>query len=95
MRVAIGHVKLILESSNSFLIGNLTGTNDTLCFRGQLTPSSEAHLTLNARVQTSPEQLEQIVNETLAASATDHINVSAPRKAWRILPGASPGMVRG
>ena len=63
----VGHVKIILEVGENFLLGNLTGRGDTLNFRGSAGTSSKARLTLNARVQMSPEDLEQIVHQALDA----------------------------
>jgi G3E family GTPase len=75
MKAAVGHVKMILEAGNDFLKGNLTGLNNTLNFRGSAGTSSEARLTLNARVEMSPEELEQIVRETLDVNAKDNVTV--------------------
>jgi len=66
---AVGHVKIILEADGeNYLTGNLTGLNNTLNFRGTAGTGSEARLTLNARVEMSPEELEQIVRKTLQAN---------------------------
>lgn len=75
MKVAVGHVKIILEAGNDFLNGNLTGLNNTLNFRGSSGTSSEARLTLNARVEMSPEELERIVRKTLYVNAKENIKV--------------------
>ena len=48
--VSVGHVKLLLESGDNFLMGNLTGSADTLNRRGSAGTGFEARLTLNARV---------------------------------------------
>ena len=68
MGASIGHVKLMVEAGDSFLIGNLTGKEETLSIRGQAGTGSEARLTLNARVQMPPETLETIVRETIDAT---------------------------
>lgn len=86
MGASVGHVKLMLESGNRFLIGNLTGKGKTLSIRGLTVTSSEARLTLNARVQMSPESLEAIVREMIATASQEHI--TATPMAWRCL---SPG----
>lgn len=62
---AVGHVKMMLESGNKFIIGNLTGQGKTLSFRGSVGVANSARLTLNARVEMNPEQLELIVRKTL------------------------------
>jgi len=86
MGASVGHVKLIVEAGENFLMGNLTGKIDTLSIRGSAGTTSEARLTLNARVETSPEALEDVVRELLDSTSKGRITVT-PR-AWRCL---SPG----
>ena len=62
---SVGHVKLILESGNRFITGNLTSREETLNFRGSAGKSGRAKLTLNARVEMSPDVLEQTVRKVL------------------------------
>jgi G3E family GTPase len=83
---AVGHVKLMLSAGESFLLGNLTGTAATLTLRGSVPPGPEASLTLNARVEMTPEALDAGVREVLAATCADR--VQADIVAWRCL---SPG----
>ena len=63
MKASVGHIKMLIESGENYLIGNLTGRNETLSFRSSAGISSEARLTLNARVEVSPEALEEIVRK--------------------------------
>ncbi len=86
MGASIGHVKLMVEAGNSFLIGNLTGKGETPSIRGSAVSSSEARLIINARVQMSPEALEMIVRETFVLVSKGRI--TATPVAWRCL---SPG----
>lgn len=65
MNASVGHVKILIESGENYLIGNLTGLNDTLSFRNSAGTGTEARLTLNARVEMSPEALEEIIRTTL------------------------------
>jgi G3E family GTPase len=65
---SVGHVKMMLEAEDNYLTGNLTGTSETLNFRGSAGSGTQAMLTLNARVEMSPDALEQIVREALDAS---------------------------
>ena len=58
LKSSVGHVKILIESGESYLIGNLTGLNETLSFRSSAGTSTEARLTLNARVEMSPEALD-------------------------------------
>jgi len=68
MKASVGHVKILIESGENYLIGNLTGLNETLSFRSSAGTSSEARLTLNARVEMSPEALEKLVRKTVDAT---------------------------
>lgn len=70
---SVGHVKLILESGNRFVTGNLTGKEETLSFRGSTGESNHARLTLNARVEMSPEALEKIVRKALAVHTNNDL----------------------
>jgi hypothetical protein len=92
MGASVGHVKLIVEAGNDFLMGNLTGKSDTLSIRGSAGIASEARLTLNARVQVSPEALEEVVREVLAATSKGRI--TATPQAWRCLSPGRPNPTR-
>lgn len=65
MGASVGHVKILLESGDKYLIANLTGTKSTLSFRQSAGISNFARLTLNARVEMAPELLEAMVSKTL------------------------------
>ncbi|MEI6679278.1 MAG: GTP-binding protein [Mariniphaga sp.] len=65
MEASVGHVKILIESGDKYIVSNLTGLNKTLTFRQSAGISNSARLTLNARVETSPEALENIVCTTL------------------------------
>lgn len=86
MKASVGHVKILIESGENYRIGNLTGLNDTLNFRSSAGTSSEARLTLNARVEMSPEALEELVRKTV--NATKGKNLRKKIVALRCL---SPG----
>lgn len=86
MGASVGHVKMMIEVGDAFLIGNLTGKGDTLSVRGATGTTSEARLTINARVEMSPEELERIVREMIVATSNGRI--TATFMAWRCL---SPG----
>jgi len=64
-KASIGHIKVFLESGSQFAIGNLTGGADPVCFRGNAGVSKSARLTINARVEMSPEELEQTIGTAL------------------------------
>ena len=65
LNASIGHVKIILESGENYIAGNLTGGKETLKLRGSAGISNSAQLTLNARVEMSPGTLEQIIRKTI------------------------------
>ena len=65
MGASVGHVKILVESGDKYIVANLTGKSATLTFRQSGGTSDGARLTLNARVEMTPETLEKIVNSTL------------------------------
>ena len=86
MPAAVGHVKLAITSGVSLATMNLVGTRETLEVHGKALPGTAATLTLNARVQMSPEQLEAVVRGQMAKVCG--ASVTAESVAWRCL---SPG----
>lgn len=74
MGASVGHVKILLESGDKYIVSNLTGLNSTLSFRLSAGVSNFARLTLNARVEMSPEILENIVKTTLEQVAGSSIS---------------------
>ncbi len=63
---AIGHVKLLVSAGEEFCVANLTQAEGPVEVRGQAGTAPEASLTLNARAQIAPAELEALVRETLA-----------------------------
>jgi len=76
MKAYVGHVKMMLESGENYLLGNLTGKVDTLNFRGSAGTGTKARLTLNARVEMSPETLEKIVRNTIETNTTGNLKAT-------------------
>ena len=66
LNASVGHVKILIESGDKYIVSNLTGANQTLTFRQSAGISNNARLTVNARVEIDPELLERIVKTTLA-----------------------------
>lgn len=62
----IGHVKLLLTTDTGHYVGNVTDATTKPFVQGQVngTPD-EAQLTLNARVEIAPDELERIVRSLL------------------------------
>jgi len=83
---SVGHVKLVVESRGEFVSGNLTGTGDSLNVRGLELIGSEGRLTLNARVEMSPEDVESVIRNAISLTTDGRIEVEV--LAWRCL---SPG----
>ena len=83
----VGHVKVIAENGDKFVIGNLTGKSETLSVRGSAGKSCEIKLIVNARVETTPEELDKIVRETI-----DRVTGSYTTEviAWKYLQPGRP-----
>lgn len=62
---SVGHVKILVESGDQYLIANLTGKGNTLTLRQSAGVSNRAILTINARVEMTPEKLSKLVSQTL------------------------------
>ncbi len=75
MNAYVGHVKMMLESGENYIIGNLTSKVETLNFRGSAGKGIKAKLTLNARVEMSPDRLEEIVHKTINANLKGKLKV--------------------
>lgn len=86
MNASVGHLKILLESGENYLVSNLTGLNATLSFRGSAGINTKARLTLNARVEMNAEALEAIVRKTL--DSTKGMDIKKEIVALRCL---SPG----
>ncbi len=66
---SVGHVKLLIKTDERYAICNLTGKADTIRVRGCAGSGDEARLTVNARVQMPPEELESIILNELKNSS--------------------------
>jgi len=85
--VAVGHVKSILVAGGAApIIANLTGKKDTLDVRGPSVVSAVARLTINARAEMSPDELEELVRQTLDSVCGKDFTVTT--LVWQSL---SPG----
>ncbi len=70
----VGHLKALLDCGSGRLLANLTGVNERASLRkdGTLQELS-ASLTMNARVQVSPEKIESLFREALAETCADAV----------------------
>ncbi len=73
LNASVGHVKILVESCDKYIVSNLTGKIGTLTLRQSAGVSDNARLTLNARVEMSPDKLENIVKTTLVEITGDTI----------------------
>ena len=72
----IGHLKLLLSTDEGHLVASLTRAGGAISCFGRTGPSREADLVLNARVETTPDDLESIVRRALAAAAGSDLRVT-------------------
>jgi G3E family GTPase len=84
----IGHVKAILENGSRYIVGNLTGKAHTLSLRNSAGTGDTAVLTVNARVETSPEKLNALVRDVLHDVTRN--GYEAVIVAWRCLQPGRP-----
>ncbi|TWH45106.1 GTP-binding protein [Sporomusa sp. KB1] len=75
MQAPVGHVKALMIAKNKVVVGNITGKKDTLQVRGSVGKTDEASLTVNARVEMSPEELKAIVLDEFYKLCKDGIEV--------------------
>jgi G3E family GTPase len=88
LNAVIGHVKLLIKTGNGFVIGNITGTKNSLNIRGSAGAGKEAKLTLNARAQMEPDTLKAIVLEEI--SKVGGSNITADFVALKCLKPGRP-----
>ena len=67
-KAGIGHVKVLLEGEEGYALGNLTGMSP-LQLREKGSTEGSLMMTLNARVQMEPEDLQKIVVEELSRAS--------------------------
>lgn len=84
----VGHVKAILENDSLYIVGNLTGKAHTLSLRNSAGTGDTAKMTVNARVETSPEELDALVREVLNETTRDRYESAI--LAWRCLQPGRP-----
>jgi hypothetical protein len=63
----------LAEANNKVTVGNITGKKETVELRGAVGKADEASLTVNARVEMSPEKLKAIVLEEIAKVCKDKV----------------------
>ena len=69
---AVGHVKILISENKNLIVGNVTGNRSTLKVRGESKGKVEdVEMTINARVQMTPQELEMAVREELEKTKGD------------------------
>lgn len=84
----VGHVKLIMECGKDYAVTNLTGADNKTTYRGKAGVANEAKLIVNARVETSPEHLDELVKNVLMHSLPTGCKEEV--LAWRYLQPGRP-----
>ena len=72
-QAAIGHLKLLITTGGDCCVANLTHIRGKVEVRGEIARLSDAELTLNARAQMPPAELESLVTACLAETAGDEV----------------------
>ena len=84
----VGHIKVILENGKQYAVGNITGDASTLQLRGTAGTSDHAKLIINARVETTPEHLDELVRQVLLEAIDSKYKDEV--LAWRYLQPGRP-----
>jgi G3E family GTPase len=84
----VGHIKVIAENGPQYTVGNITGDAATLQLRGTAGSGENLKLIVNARVETTPEHLNDLVKDVLATAIDDQYNNEI--LAWRFLQPGRP-----
>jgi len=85
----VGHIKTIVEKGDMYIAANLTGKSDTLNFRWSAGSGDYAEMTINARVEMPPADLEELFRETLKMTYDSGVSAQI-----RVLRCISPGYPR-
>ena len=82
----VGHIKVIAENGKQYAVGNITGATSTLQLRCTSGTSDNEKLIINARVETTPEHLDELVRQVLVNAINGQYTDEV--LAWRYLqPG--------
>ena len=87
-KLRVGHIKVIAENGKQYAVANITNDVSSLQFRGTAGTSDNVKLIINARVETTPEHLDEIIRKVLVDAIdgkfTDEV------LAWRYLQPGRP-----
>jgi G3E family GTPase len=82
----VGHLKIMVENGDQYISANLTGSSETLTFRWSAGRSNSAEMIVNARVEMSPGDLEQLFLASLNFVAGNEIKTRI-RRIRSLSPG--------
>ncbi|MDR2498260.1 MAG: cobalamin synthesis protein P47K [Tannerellaceae bacterium] len=85
---AVGHVKLILENCEQYVMGNMTAMSSEILMRGSVDRVPDVRLTLNVRLECNPLFLEKTVQKSLGLVSKDKFVVETV--AWRCFSPSRP-----
>ncbi len=86
-RSEIGHIKMLLDCGSVRIVANLTGLDGAISLRADgVAEELTATLTVNARVQTSPEAMESLFREVLCEASASQVS-SATTAFYCLEPG--------
>ena len=87
-KLRVGHIKVIAKNGKQYAVGIITGDVSTLQFRGSAGTSDKVKLIINARVETSPEHLDELIRDALVEAIDDLYTDEV--LAWRYLQPGRP-----
>lgn len=87
-QLSVGHIKLLLETEDELVIGNLSGELSVPTIRGRVNPGAEARLIINARLGCSPGLLDRLTRQLLTSTLQADWTVTT--LAWDALQPGYP-----
>lgn len=87
-KLRVGHIKVIAENGKQYAVGNITGDASALQFRGTAGCGDNLKLIINARVETTPEHLDEVIRDVLLSAIDGKYKDEV--LAWRYLQPGRP-----
>lgn len=85
-KIAIAHIKLFIEGTTGQIIGNIAGSKNNITVTGNL-QDADVTLILNARTQTSPENLQNKINTIFAECCKEEKIAQEVKNVNCLMPG--------
>ena len=83
----VGHVKVLVETPAGLTKASLTGAGTPTYDHRQIVPAHEGTVTINARVQVTPDELTSLLDRSIAAADELLAARSGPRSGQVFQPG--------